>query len=538
MREKLTAPRLWLSLAFVLMLILGLMTVNDYGVYCDQLSEQVILRENMKEYAVRFGDASAVAYYESLGVQRITESIEIDHGQCAYYPIAPALTLIQADSATLSFIWHGYTWLLFMLGCWALYLLLRQLELSRPIAFVGMLLLFLSPRFFAEGHYNNKDMVLLTFVLCTLCSGLYFLRKPGFLRGMLFSLVGAMAANTKIVGLVAWGLMGLCAVALISANHRWSWRMAGVAAATIAFFGLVYALLTPAMWDDPAAYFSYLLSNASGFTRWPGVVVFRGMVFDHQVNPLPRYYLPYMMLVTLPLYFFPLCAVGQLAVLRRCVKQRGQLLGDPKSLVLISATVLWVLFMGYVMIFRPLVYNGWRHFYFLFAGLVVLAAWGLDALWGWCAARGCAWRRAAAALGAVCLILTGIGMGVNHPYQYCYYNPLAANGAQERMELDYWDVSTVNAIRGLMTAQRATELPLVLGARDDMSWFGLNTGRTALTAEEQDAIQLVEDGEAPYLYVNTTYGIIYGVEAPKGYRILFEIESYGNVIGTVYERVV
>lgn len=536
MKKVFSKPQALVALAFLLLTLLGLLTAGDYGVYCDQLSEQVILRENMKEYAVRLGDERAVAYYDALGVNRISESIEIDHGQCAYYPIVPALALIETDSAALSFIWHGYTWLWFMLGCLALYGVLREMGLSRPLAFGGMLLMYLSPRFFAEGHYNNKDMVLLALTLCCFWTGLRLLKKPGCLRGLLFSLAGAMAANTKIVGLAVWGMISLCALVMLSLGRAWRGKTVAAAAVTLVSFLGIYALLTPALWSDPAGYFVYLMQNASGFTRWPGVVVFRGMVFDHKINPLPRYYLPYMMLTTLPLYFFPLAALGQLAALRRVVKQRGQALRDPRSLTLCCATVLWALFMGYVAVARPLDYNGWRHFYFLFAGLALLAAYGMQTLWDWARARGVYWRRGVALMGCLCLLISALGIGLNHPYQYVYYNPLAPANAEEDMELDYWDVSTVNAARTLMRCDRNQSLPLVLGARDDMSWFGLDTGRTALTAEEQQAITLAEDPDAPYLFVNTTYGRIYGVDAPEGYHELFSLTGYGSRICTVYEQ--
>ena len=52
------------------------------------------------------------------------------------------------------------------------------------------------------------------------------------------------------------------------------------------------------------------------------VVVFRGMVFDHAVNPLPRYYLIWMMIVTLPVYVVPLAACGQLACIRDALNRK------------------------------------------------------------------------------------------------------------------------------------------------------------------------------------------------------------------------
>lgn len=67
---------------FLALTLIGLFTSGDYGLPCDEPAEQIILRENMKEYAWRVlgPESDAVRYYDSLGVQRISESIERDHG--------------------------------------------------------------------------------------------------------------------------------------------------------------------------------------------------------------------------------------------------------------------------------------------------------------------------------------------------------------------------------------------------------------------------------------------------------------------------
>ena len=374
----------FVALFFAVLALVGLSAGADYGLPCDESTEQIILQENMLEYALRlFGEDSAPAqWYLSRGITPISQSIERDHGQCAYYPAAALLPLQEEAPDRVMVLWHAYTWLWFMLGVAAVYGFCREAKLSRPVSCGGMLLLYLCPRFFAEGHYNSKDMVLLTLFLCTLWLGLRFLKQPGFLRGALFSLAGAMAANTKVVGFFVWGLMGLCAVVLVTAQRRWDRRMACIAAATVALFAGFYALLTPALWSGPVEYLRYLLVNASGFTRWPGVVLFRGMRFEHAVNPLPRYYLVWMMLVTLPLYVTPLAAVGQLSVLRRVWQQRAAALRDPVTLALTAASLCWFVPLLFAVLTRPLVYNGWRHFYFVYAGVVMLGARGCSACIG------------------------------------------------------------------------------------------------------------------------------------------------------------
>ena len=529
--------RLAVALFFAVLLVIGLIG-SDYGFPCDEPAEQLILQENMHEYAVRLlGENSAPArWYASRGVKRISESIEKDHGECAYYPFMPILERLLDQPHVLTDWWHGYTWLWFMAGVIALYGFGRETGLTRPVSCMGSLLLYLCPRFFAEGHYNNKDLVLLSLVLLTLWLGARFLHEPGFARGALFSLTGAMAMNTKIVGVLPWALMGLCAVLMVSAQRRWNSRMAGVAVCTVALFAAFYALLTPASWAGPAEYIGYLLQNASGFTRWGGVVVFRGMVFDHDVNPLPRYYLIWMMLVTLPVYVTPLAAVGQITSLARVWKRKWKSLEDPVTLSLMAATACWFVPLAAAVVIRPLVYNGWRHFYFVYAGVAVLGAQGIAGcirlLRRHCS--DCSMQRVF--LMGLCLFFawTAWGMVQNHPNQYAYYNRLGRADSEQNMELDYWDVSTVEAMEALL--DRMPEEEVLIGARDDMSWFGLDKGYQVLKPEDKARLTVAYESDAPYLFYNTTYARIYGVEPPEGYHALFTIRSYGQVLCTMYEK--
>lgn len=533
--------RALVALFFIALLAVGLNMGKDYGLPCDETTEQVILEENMLEYAIRLWgeDSDAAQYYLGRGITPASQSIERDHGQSPYYPVAGLLTLRDAEPDRMTTLWHAYTWLWFMVGVGALYGFCRQTGLSRPVSCMGMLLLYLCPRFFAEGHYNSKDMVLLTLVLCTLWLGARLLQKPGFLRGLCFSLAGAIAFNVRVVGLLPWALMGLFAIVLLTARRAWSPRMVWVALTTVVSFAGFYALLTPAMLSDPLYHLRYLLQNASGFTRWPGVVLFRGMRFEHAVNPLPRYYLLWMMAITLPMYVLPLAAVGQLYALVRVWKQKLSFLRDPVSLSLTATSLCWFLPLFFAVLTRPLVYNGWRHFYFAYAGVAVLAAHGTGAIIRLLRKRTGEYGMHRVFAAGLCLYFawTASDISKNHPYQYAYYNRLAHRSALSgQMELDYWVVSSQNALETLLTCERDETLALTVGARDDMNWIGVERSYGVLSLEDQAKLEIAYDPDANYLVYNTTYAAIYDVSPPRGYRKLFTLTSYDVPICTVYEK--
>ena len=438
-----------------------------------------------------------------------------------------ALADARLDAPTLTTVWHAYTWLWFMAGVVALYLVVRALGASRPIACVSSLFLYLSPRFFAEGHYNNKDVLLLSLVLLTLAVGARFLQEPTYPRALLLALFGAMATNTKIIGALAFGLIGLATLIRLIARRELTAKRVRAGLAAILLYAVFYAALTPALWADPLGYLRYLVQNATSFTRWTGVVVYGGQVYDPTRGlPLPRSYLPMMILCTTPLVYLAFAVIGQLRALPLIVKR------DDRTALLIVLTLLWLVPVGYAVWKQPLFYNGWRHFYFLYAGVAALAGLGLQSAAN--ALRGKPTLRiVGAALLTVCLLWVGGGIVYNHPHSYAYYNELIApERAETDYELDYWDVSTVGAMKRLTALEDGA---LTLTATDEMSWFGVEHGYAVLPDDVRQRLTIVKDAPgARYLLANTTYARIYGVTIPAGYEPLFAIRSYGATLCTVY----
>ena len=69
-----------------------------------------------------------------------------------------------------------------------------------------------------------------------------------------------------------------------------------------------------------------------------------------------------------------------------------------------------------------------------------------------------------------------------------------------------------------------------------MSHFGIEHGVAVLPAALRETLSITDDPDAPYLFYNATYEKIYGIDPPEGYRPLFSVSGYGNVLCTVYER--
>ena len=530
-------PRWAVCVFFAAFLALGLLTAADYGPSWDEQTEMDILRMNLWEYARVLGlDESR---FETLAARQgplsietlrpISQSIEQDHGTAAFYPFGWVVLDLSLTGAQQSALWHMACWAVFTLGGFALYAALRQMGLSRGWALLGPVCLLLTPPFFAHGHFNNKDIALFSLSLCGLWQSLALARRPGFARGVCFALCGALAANTKVAGLALWGLCALYVLIRLLMERRMTPRVWGVAGVTVLSFAALYALLTPALWADPAAFFGYLLSNAVAFQRWNGYVLFRGSVFDTTSQPLPWYYLPYMMLATTPLWILMLCAAGTAAALwtgARRLRARGA-----PGLVPLLTALLWLLPLAFAVLTGTRIYNGWRHFYFLYGPLLALAVLGAQGLWG--RVRG-ARRRVFAALLGLCMALTSVGIATQHPYQYAYYQPLVQLRGTDYNELDYWNVSARDA---LVRLAGAYEGELTVEPADLWSDYALQRAQAVLPDDlARRFICLPEGGGARFVLSNPTYACFSGFSPGADMAECVTLSAYGHPIMILYER--
>ncbi len=229
-----------------------------------------------------------------------------------------------------------------------------------------------------------------------------------------------LLTSIRVLGPLAGALVALY---FLLQPHPRSWKPLLIYALVAA--GVTY-LTWPFLWDNPIA---RLIEVARHMANNPHIlpVLFNGQVYPS--NQLPRSYLPTLLALTLTEPVWPLVVLGIGVSGVRFWQRRLEW----RSFILIC---LWLILpLGYVLLRRPPMYDGYRHFLFLVPPLFLLAGLGLDALLVWLRPL---WLR----LGLGLLILApGIFALVRlHPYPYTYYNAFigGVGGAFRRYETDYW----------------------------------------------------------------------------------------------------
>lgn len=153
-------------------------------------------------------------------------------------------------------------------------------------------------------------------------------------------------------------------------------------------------------------------------------------------SELPWYYVPKYLLITTPPAVLALAALGLIAAALAIRRERS-----PGRLALHALTGLWLVFpVAYVVVSRPNVYDGIRHFLFVMPAIAIVAAFGADWLLTRLPER---WRRAGLVAAVAVLLAPVPGMVRLHPYQTAYFNGFAGGLRRACLayETDYWAAS-------------------------------------------------------------------------------------------------
>ena len=430
-------------IALAVFAIVGVAILDDYGMTLDSESQRNV---GYASFNYIFGDDEAL--------------IEGHHDR--YYVVAFEVPLIVVerllrleDSRAIYLSRHLITHLFFLAGGFFAWLLAYRLFGSRLIALLAMLIFLLHPRIYAHSFINTKDLPFLSMFMVSL-----YLTHRAFRRDALwaFALCGAgvgLLANIRVVGAaLAPAVLALLALDAVHAARRGGWTgarrtFANAGAFAAAFAATLYAAW-PLLWSDLANP-STILDALRVLYRHSFIVptLFRGEWV--RWPQLPWDYIPTWILITTPPVALALAAIGIVYAARLCAADwRGALANSTARFGLLAAACL-IMPVAAAIALNSNTFNGWRHMYFLYAPLCVLAAFGLRAL---AAIPKPSLRAAAFALAALGLAAAAIQMISLHPYQNDYFNALADKSAlAERWGMDYWHVSHREALETLLEIQ-------------------------------------------------------------------------------------
>lgn len=439
---------------FGLLLLLGFALHRDYGVSWDEPNNHLNGLVNIKYLVQLIWPARAQQEPGYQLIPALRQFRDADHGPAFEIPVAIAGYLFtDGDSRSFYFLRHLATFLVFTAGVWATYQLGKQRYKSWQAGLLASVLLVLSPRMFGEAFYNGKDIVYMAFFTLAMYSLVRVLARPSAARVVVHSIATALAIDVRVQGLLLVVLTLLVVAASPAGRQRYG-RTIGLYIGCTLLFVLVG---WPYLWATP---FAELLAALPRMGRypWPFTNFYLGAFWP--ATHLPWHYILVWLLITTPLLYIvaALCGIGVscFRLLRFRTTYLTTLAGQIDVLLL-----LWLLGpLVTTCVLHVVVYEEWRHVYFTYPALLLLAVGGLRALW-----QAAYWRSrwvAIAATGGVgaTLAYTAAQMVQLHPYEHMYFSFLPARTAERLFERDYWGLSYRQGLEWLMRHDPSPQLAI------------------------------------------------------------------------------
>lgn len=318
-------------------------------------------------------------------------------------------------------------------------LLAREVSSSWRVAFFALIFMALSPRIFGHSMNNPKDIPFAAAYVFTLLYLIRFLKNlpnPGS-KTILMLIIGIAAAiNVRVGGILLIAYFGLFTgltyllqpklrAKLSDFKHVGKIAGIGLIVAVLAFFGGMlfwpYALQAPL--SNPFKSLSEM-SNFSTSIR----MLFEGAHLWS--DELPWYYTLKWIGISAPVFIL----LGLVFFAVYYILKFKKIDYLPLLFVLFTA----VFPVAYAVYKGSSLYDGMRHFLFIYPILATLAAWGWNEL---IVTKNMKWI--GSGLLVVLLTLPTFWMVKNHPYQYTYFNEIfgGTSKAYGKYETDYWMTS-------------------------------------------------------------------------------------------------
>jgi hypothetical protein len=369
-----------------------------------------------------------------------------DYGTVVELPLYALEKKFAPDQPSASiFIRHLACYLLFCVGVFFFYLTLLKLRFSNWWAFFGALMLVLSPRIYGHAFFNSKDVPLMVFYIIAYYALLCFIEKPDIKRSFYLGLSTALLIDTRITGVIIVPITILFFFLFESQKSRLSFK----ALLTISllkklkyyfiFSALLVYIFWPYLWLNPIKNFLIAFLNMSHY-RWKGYsLLFGDFIFSYET---PWYFSLSWIALTTPLLYLFLYFVGFTNIVYQIVRLKKQVFKQKELLEKLMALSLFMLPLLAIIVLKSVLYDTWRHVYFVYPFLLIIAIYGGQIIYQKLKTTLVKW--AVVVLFGLLMSVELVKMMHAFPHEYVYFNELVSDkddNIRYNYDMDYWGAS-------------------------------------------------------------------------------------------------
>ncbi len=311
---------------------------------------------------------------------------------------------------------------------------------SLRLAYFGMFLIVFSPRIFADMFYNNKDAVFMTtYLVAGVLSVMYIVK-----RSNIFFIASAIAiglsASSRAVGIIPAILVYISILFYLKDTTVFSRIKKLLLHSTLTL--ALTILFHPYYWSDPIPkLFEVFVATA----RYPYTFSTLTLGRSLESTSLPWFYIPLWISVTIPLMYLVIFMLG---ICRFQIDFFSKIKSCASIKIDFLVLALVVLPLLIAVIAQSTLYNGWRHFYFIYP---FLSYFGVSYFSNSSRTIMKRFQLVLSILVVFTFVSTASWMYTNRPLQNLYFNQLAGEEIATKWELDYFCLSNRQALEWIVS---------------------------------------------------------------------------------------
>lgn len=424
--------RIIVILLFAVLLCTGLFIYTDYGIPGDE----IVSRNNgMVAYKYVFeGDKEIFTYRDRF------------YGTAFELPLVVMEKLLGLeDSRQISRARHLATFLLFYIGVIFFYLLCSRHFKSWKMGLLGAVFLVFSPRIFAHSFFNSKDAAFLSLYIISIYTLIRYLESKTLLAALFHAMVCALLVDVRIIGAFIPAITALFFMGdMFILKEKRKMEESSTFFVFAGSFVILMVCFWPLLWSSPIQNFTSAISYMKSYP-WEGTVLYLGEQVS--AKDVPWHYVPVWILVTTPIMYIFFFLAGSFSILGKFFVSPLQFYRTRKNdLVFIST---FFVPLAAVILSGAVLYDGWRHMFFVYVPLLAISLTGMRAVLG-------VLSKTFGALGVLIisasLLWTAYFMVRWHPYQNVYFNMLSGgmDSVRSNFEMDYWGLTHTEALEYIL----------------------------------------------------------------------------------------
>jgi len=418
---------------------------------------------------------------------------------------------------------HLLLYLAFLVSLAVFYLIGLRLFRNPWWSLLAVGLLAFSPRIFSDAFYNSKDIAFMDVYILAIGTLLLIIDKTRkqewkFTIFLIFlhAFTSAILIGTRIVGTMIIPIsMAFIGIAIYGSGDSWK-KVLILSALYLALTAGLTILFWPVLWHDPLREAINAFQQMSKYLEYGKGVLYMGYLYPS--DALPWQYLPVWIGISTPLIVLAGFLLGISDWFSRMYlsfpKGKEKIgkgffiwLSDQEMLQWLTILA-WLIFpIVAIYWFNSVLYNGWRHLFFIYPAIVLFSTRGFSALHKHLSER--TGRRTIGTIIIAVVLVIGLFEPLSylaryHRYGTAYFNQLAGDTKtlRQRFEMDYWGLAYKEAIDYILATDPADKIPIYMAEVSGPDY--INSG---LSPEEKARITIMDspDTGAHYFIGNFSF---------------------------------